>query len=189
VATSLVTTGNYEIWARARISRLTATLPTGRIEAPLVHAHIGHYAGVVATALARDDARTAVTEHVTFLPKVFKQPGFVAINPARQRTHRRYIDTARERGYGVDLIALDPAEWTDHQLDDGVRIHGIGTVEDRRLTRRFERAVRVTFLRWTLGFARARASQSPATLPAQTPHAGRAGRASRLAPNRHYLVR
>jgi glycosyltransferase involved in cell wall biosynthesis len=75
VASPLVTTGNYAIWARAQIARLAATLPTGRIEAPLIHAHTGHYAGAVATALARDDARIVVTEHATFLPKVFKQPG------------------------------------------------------------------------------------------------------------------
>jgi glycosyltransferase involved in cell wall biosynthesis len=74
VATPFDQTGNYALWAQAQIDRLKATLPTGRIEAPLIHAHTGHYAGVVAHALARDDARIVVTEHATFLPKVFGQP-------------------------------------------------------------------------------------------------------------------
>jgi glycosyltransferase involved in cell wall biosynthesis len=73
VATPFVLNGNYAVWARAQIDRLRAALPTGRIEAPLVHAHTGHYAGVVATALARADARIVVTEHASFLPKVFRQ--------------------------------------------------------------------------------------------------------------------
>lgn len=432
VATPLITTGNYAVWARAQIDRLAATLPTGRIEAPLIHAHTGHYAGVVATALAREDARIVVTEHATFLPKVFKQPGsrrlygemlnrvdrllcvgqylydlvaerfpqhvdklrivpnpidfdqfvvrpeppkeplrwlyvgrmmahkgvatlveafaqiaeeepratltlvgagplekslrariaelglgdritqrpavppeqvaglmhdhdllvhashletfgmtiveavatgtpvmvarsqgpaetlhgldgvagvlfevtedpaviaaayrrlqaqwasldlvrartellsrygreavgaqlrevyrevmaqpepaaatvsdepppavpppapdadritVVAINPPASGRTRRYINTVRERGYGVDLIALDPAKWAEHRFDDGVRIHGIGATEERRLTRRLERAVTVSLPRWALGFARARVSRLPAPLP------------------------
>lgn len=69
-----LTNGNYASWGRAQITRLAAELPTGRIEAPLVHAHTGHYAGVVAAALARDDARIVVTEHATFLDLVFAQP-------------------------------------------------------------------------------------------------------------------
>ncbi len=75
VITPLVSSGSYAAWARARTARLAAALPTGRIEAPLVHAHTGHLGGVVAAALARDDARIVVTEHVTFLPKVFAQAG------------------------------------------------------------------------------------------------------------------
>jgi glycogen(starch) synthase len=74
VATPQVTSGTYVTWARAQIARLAAALPTGRIEAPLVHAHTGHYAGVVAAALARDDARIVVTEHATFLDQVFAHP-------------------------------------------------------------------------------------------------------------------
>lgn len=72
VVTPQVTNGNYALWAREQIKRLRAALPTGRIEAPLVHAHTGHYAGVVAVALARPDARIVVTEHATFLDRVFK---------------------------------------------------------------------------------------------------------------------
>jgi glycogen(starch) synthase len=79
VATPFDLTGNYSVWAQAQIERLAATLPTGRIEAPLVHAHTGHYAGVVATALAREDAAIVVTEHATFLPKVFRQTGARAL--------------------------------------------------------------------------------------------------------------
>jgi glycogen(starch) synthase len=71
--------GNIVTWVQAQIERLHATLPTGRIEAPLIHAHTGHYGGVIANALARDDARIVVTEHVTFLPGVFKSPAARAL--------------------------------------------------------------------------------------------------------------
>jgi glycogen(starch) synthase len=71
--------GNIVPWVQAQIERLHATLPTGRIEAPLIHAHTGHYGGVIANALARDDARIVVTEHVTFLPKVFNSPAARAL--------------------------------------------------------------------------------------------------------------
>jgi glycogen(starch) synthase len=73
VVTPQLTSANYAFWALAQVERLRAELPTGRIEAPLVHAHTGHYAGVVAAALARDDARLVVSEHATFLADVFAQ--------------------------------------------------------------------------------------------------------------------
>ncbi|GAA3334767.1 hypothetical protein GCM10020358_00460 [Amorphoplanes nipponensis] len=65
----------YPAFAEAQVRALRASLPTGRIEAPLVHAHTGMLAGVVATRLARPDARIVVTEHATFLAEVFRQPG------------------------------------------------------------------------------------------------------------------
>ena len=74
VVTPQLTDGNYYTWAQAQIDRLAAVLPTGRIEAPLIHAHTGHYAGGVAAALARDDARIVLTEHATFLDDIWAQP-------------------------------------------------------------------------------------------------------------------
>ncbi len=65
----------YAVWAEEQVRRLRAALPTGQIEAPLVHAHTGHFGGVMAAALARPDARLVVTEHATFLRQVFAQPG------------------------------------------------------------------------------------------------------------------
>ncbi len=65
----------YPAYAEAQVQALRAALPTGRIEAPVVHAHTGMLAGVVAARLARPDARIVVTEHATFLDAVFKQPG------------------------------------------------------------------------------------------------------------------
>ena len=65
----------YPAYAEAQVQALRAALPTGRIEAPVVHAHTGMLAGVVATRLARPDARIVVTEHSTFLDTVFAQPG------------------------------------------------------------------------------------------------------------------
>jgi glycosyltransferase involved in cell wall biosynthesis len=67
--------GHYPTYADAETDALRAILPTGRIEAPIVHAHTGFLAGVVAARLVRPDARLVVTEHSTFLPKVFAQDG------------------------------------------------------------------------------------------------------------------
>ena len=89
----------------------------------------------------------------------------IAISPPGSGRTRRYINAARERGYAVDLIALDPERWVQHKFDAGVRIIGIGASEERRPTRWLERSVTVTFPRWALGFARARAGQLPGTLP------------------------
>jgi glycosyltransferase involved in cell wall biosynthesis len=66
------TPGDYPTWIEDHVRALRAALPTGRIEAPIVHAHTGMYAGVAATALARPDARLVVTEHTSFLPRVFR---------------------------------------------------------------------------------------------------------------------
>lgn len=64
----------YAEWADEQVRRIRAALPTGQIEAPLVHAHTGHFGGVIAAELARPDARLVVTEHATFLRHVFAQP-------------------------------------------------------------------------------------------------------------------
>jgi glycosyltransferase involved in cell wall biosynthesis len=65
----------YPQYAEAQVNALRAALPTGRIEAPLVHAHTGMLGGVVAARLARPDARIVVTEHASFLSRLFAQPG------------------------------------------------------------------------------------------------------------------
>ncbi len=67
--------GDYLAYGDEQTAALKAALPTGRIEAPVVHAHTGIMGGVVAARLARPDARVVVTEHSTFLTKVFAQPG------------------------------------------------------------------------------------------------------------------
>ncbi|MGW2819689.1 glycosyltransferase family 4 protein [Streptomyces sp. NPDC001443] len=64
---------NYAPWVEAQVEALRSALPTGRIEAPVVHAHTGIYGGVLALRLARPDARVVVTEHSSFLDKVFSQ--------------------------------------------------------------------------------------------------------------------
>ncbi|WP_319458449.1 glycosyltransferase family 4 protein [Micromonospora sp. RTP1Z1] len=65
---------DYAAWALGHVEAMRRTLPTGQIEAPLVHAHTGIYGGVVAQRLARPDARVVVTEHASFLEAIFKQP-------------------------------------------------------------------------------------------------------------------
>ncbi|MCQ0000487.1 glycosyltransferase family 4 protein [Streptomyces sudanensis] len=64
---------NYAPWVEAQVKALRSALPGGRIEAPVVHAHTGIYGGVLATRLARPDARVVVTEHASFLERVFSQ--------------------------------------------------------------------------------------------------------------------
>ena len=75
VAVPTASGDTYRQYAEAQVDALRAALPTGRIEAPLVHAHTGMMGGVVAARLARPDARIVVTEHASFLPRVFAQPG------------------------------------------------------------------------------------------------------------------
>ncbi|MFE9300663.1 glycosyltransferase family 4 protein [Streptomyces sp. NPDC006856] len=74
VPVPLIHRKNYAPWLAAQERALKNALPTGRIEAPVVHAHAGIYGGVLAMRLARADARIVVTEHATFLNKVFSQP-------------------------------------------------------------------------------------------------------------------
>ncbi|MCM0675562.1 glycosyltransferase family 4 protein [Micromonospora phytophila] len=65
---------DYAAWALGHVKAMRQALPTGQIEAPLVHAHTGIYGGVVAQRLARQDARVVITEHASFLGQIFKQP-------------------------------------------------------------------------------------------------------------------
>jgi glycogen(starch) synthase len=65
---------DYATWAYQHVNALRAALPTGMIEAPLVHAHTGIYGGVLAANLAHPEARIVVTEHAGFLQRVFGQP-------------------------------------------------------------------------------------------------------------------
>ncbi|WP_228991154.1 glycosyltransferase family 4 protein [Streptomyces sp. DH8] len=74
VPVPLIHRKNYAPWLAAQQRALKSALPTGRIEAPIIHAHAGIYGGVLAMRLGRPDARIVVTEHATFLNKVFSQP-------------------------------------------------------------------------------------------------------------------
>jgi glycogen(starch) synthase len=69
------TSAGYPAWMDDHVRAMRAALPTGRIEAPVIHAHTGMYGGVAAAALARPDARVVLIEHATFLAKVFRRPG------------------------------------------------------------------------------------------------------------------
>lgn len=73
VPVPLIGRKNYAPWVEAQVKALRSALPGGRIEAPVVHAHTGIYGGVLATRLARPDARVVVTEHSSFLDRVFSQ--------------------------------------------------------------------------------------------------------------------
>lgn len=77
----------------------------------------------------------------------------------------RYIDAAREGGYGIDLITINPSLYRQYDDDAGVRIFAIGDAEHRRFTPRLKRRVIVTIPRRVFGFARARAKGLPSPLP------------------------
>ncbi|MDG4786336.1 glycosyltransferase family 4 protein [Micromonospora sp. WMMD1102] len=65
---------DYAALARAHVDALAAVLPSGRIEAPLVHAHTGIFGGLVAARLARPDARIVVTESAPLVTAVLARP-------------------------------------------------------------------------------------------------------------------
>jgi glycosyltransferase involved in cell wall biosynthesis len=65
---------NYADWGRTHEQAYRAVLPTGRIEADVVHGHVATYGGWCAVRLARPGARVVVTEHAAFLDKVLTQP-------------------------------------------------------------------------------------------------------------------
>ena len=118
----------------------------------------------------------------------------VAISPPSLQSARRYVAGVRERGYGVDLIALDRSHWDRFAADEGVRVHLIGEVEERRFTRRLERAAVTSLPRWALGFVRARTRSVPSPMPealaifAQRGHRAVADRINRRIYNPYYAV-
>ena len=79
VPVPLVHRKNYSPWVTAQETALRKALPGGRIKAPVIHAHAGIYGGVLAMRLAEPGARIVVTEHATFLNKVFSQPAARAL--------------------------------------------------------------------------------------------------------------
>jgi hypothetical protein len=89
----------------------------------------------------------------------------IAIDSPHKGHTRAFIDTARSRGYAIDLVALSAKHWSRYIDDAGVRIYDIGTPEERRLPRRMVEGVTTSFPRWALGFARARSHTLPSPLP------------------------
>jgi glycogen(starch) synthase len=69
-------------------------------------------------AEARAPASAAATEPVDRI-------AVVAVHPPGRARFREFLDTARRRGFGVDLIVLDPAEWA-REAEAGIRMHRIG---------------------------------------------------------------
>lgn len=113
---------NYAPWAETQVEAVRSVLPTGRIEAPVVHAHTGIYGGVVATRLARPDARIVVTEHSSFLGRVLSQPpaarlyeevleradAFMCVSAAlREQVVKRFPQYAEKVGVLPNAISLD----------------------------------------------------------------------------------
>lgn len=66
--------GTFAEHAHGQATALAEVLPGGRIDADLVHAHVGVYGGWVATRLAPPDVPVLVTEHATFLDRVLDEP-------------------------------------------------------------------------------------------------------------------
>jgi len=69
----------YADWGLVHERALRAVLPTGRIEADVVHGHVGTYGGWCAVRLARPGARVVVTEHAAFLDRVLTQDAALAM--------------------------------------------------------------------------------------------------------------
>ncbi|MFJ6993076.1 glycosyltransferase family 4 protein [Streptomyces sp. NPDC003090] len=122
VPVPLIHRKNYAPWVEAQVKALRSALPTGQIEAPVVHAHTGIYGGVLATRLARPDARVVVTEHASFLDRVFSQApaarlyeqvleradAFLCVSAAlREQVVRRFPQYAEKVGVVPNAIALD----------------------------------------------------------------------------------
>ncbi|UUS31023.1 MULTISPECIES: glycosyltransferase family 4 protein [Streptomyces] len=112
----------YAPWVNAQVKALRSALPTGQIEAPVVHAHTGIYGGVLAARLARPDARVVVTEHSSFLDKVFSQRPAVRMyeemleradavlcvsSALREQVVGRFPEYAHKVGVVPNAIALD----------------------------------------------------------------------------------
>ncbi|WP_331452525.1 glycosyltransferase [Streptomyces sp. SS162] len=122
VPVPLIHRRNYAPWVEAQVKALRSALPGGVIEAPVVHAHTGIYGGVLATRLARPDARIVVTEHSSFLDKVFSQApaarlyeqvleradAFLCVSSAlREQVVRRFPEYADKVGVVPNAIELD----------------------------------------------------------------------------------
>ncbi|MFI5821003.1 glycosyltransferase [Streptomyces rishiriensis] len=122
VPVPIITRKNYAPWVEAQTKALATALPTGRIEAPVVHAHTGIYGGVLAMRLARPDARVVVTEHSSFLDKVFAQPAAEQLygemleradavlcvsTPLREQIVKRFPQHAGKIGVTPNAIAFD----------------------------------------------------------------------------------
>ncbi len=65
---------SFAAHAHGQATALEEVLPGGRIEADLVHAHVGVYGGWVATRLTPPGVPVLVTEHATFLDRVLDEP-------------------------------------------------------------------------------------------------------------------
>jgi glycosyltransferase involved in cell wall biosynthesis len=63
----------YADWAASHENALRHALAGGRLEADVVHGHVGIYGGWLAHRLARPDARIVVTEHASFLGRILGQ--------------------------------------------------------------------------------------------------------------------
>jgi glycogen(starch) synthase len=51
----------------------------------------------------------------------------IAVNVHNEARIRKFMQTARQRGFGIDLIVADPERWA-HEAETGIRVHGIGTL-------------------------------------------------------------
>ncbi|MEH1124961.1 glycosyltransferase family 4 protein [Micromonospora sp. CPCC 206061] len=110
VCVPVVTSGvNYARRVDSHVRMLGAALPTGRIEAPLIHAHTGIYGGVLAAELGRPDARIVVTEHASFLPKVFGD------RASRQRYERMLARVDVLMCVSRHLLDLVSAQFPQHR--------------------------------------------------------------------------
>jgi glycogen(starch) synthase len=65
---------DYADWAQSHERALRQAIGPRRIEADVVHGHVGTYGGWLACRFAPDTARVVMTEHASFLGRVLGQP-------------------------------------------------------------------------------------------------------------------
>jgi glycogen(starch) synthase len=65
---------DYADWARSHERALRLARGDNRLDADVVHGHVGTYGGYLACRFAPDSARVVLTEHASFLGRMLNQP-------------------------------------------------------------------------------------------------------------------
>jgi len=134
-----------------------------------------------AAAAPAPDAEAAPAERITV----------IAIDPPRSRRTRQFVVDARERGYGVDLIAVEAKDW---EFDPGVRVLPLGAAERRRVPRRLVDGLLSGGPRRVLGVLRRGTRRLPSPVPealaitAERGHRKVADRITKRVYGRYYAV-